>query len=217
MARRLLLSSAMSIKVWLALVFFLCIWVSFADAQPVTYGELMVRDQLEDTAGPHSLSVSAGYDVTNPYLNTYSGALTYSYDLNSAFALDLEGVGFSADESRYNRRLESELSVFGISADEDRPSYAAFAAGQLKLLQGRVNLLGLKALPFRFSLRAGSGYIWNSDNVRASAGTWGISSKIFFSPHWGAALRFDQDIEEIWAPAENIYRNRLAGALTYVF
>ena len=108
----------MSIKVWIALVFVLCLVVSFAEAsEPVTYGELMVRDQLEDVASKHSLALSGGYDVTNPYLNTFNGALTYSYDLNGAFALSLEGVGYSADESRYNSRLEKELNVFGIAAD----------------------------------------------------------------------------------------------------
>ncbi len=207
----------MTIKVWLALIVFVCLAASFADAQPVTYGDLMIQDQLEDVAGPHSLSLSGGYDVTNPYLNTYSGALTYEYDLSSAFALNLEAVGYSAEKSRYNRRLENDLQVFGVEANDDRPSYATFASIELKLLQGRVNLLGFKALPFRFGLSAGSGYIWNRENVRISAATWGLGPDVFFSPRWGAGLRFDQDVEGFWSGAENVYRNRLAASVSYVF
>lgn len=199
-------------------MFVLCLAVSFADASgPVTYGELMVRDQLEDVASKHSLSLSGGYDVTNPYLNTFNGAVTYAYDLNGAFALSIEGVGYSADESRYNSRLEKELTVFGISADEDRPSAAMFASAELKLLQGRVNLLGLKALPFRFSLRTGPGYIWHDNGDRVSAVSWGLAPKVFFTANWGAGIRFDQDVEGFWSNSENVYRNRLSASAVYVF
>lgn len=207
----------MSIKKLVVLIGIFSSFAPIAQAQPATYGELMVQDQHEDLAGRNRVSLAGGYDVTNPYLNTYNADLTYTRDLNSTFAISLDALAFSAEKSRYNERLENDLQAFGVEADDDRPSYAAFVSLELKLLQGRVNLLGLKALPFQFAMRAGSGFIWNRDNVRESAATWGLGPQIFFTSRWGAGLRFDQDLEGFWSSGENVYRNRLAASVSYVF
>jgi hypothetical protein len=209
--------SSMS-KIFLFSILMISCWsFTYAKAQPVTYGDLMVQDRQDDLAGRNSVSLGGGYDVTNPYLNTYNADLRFSRDLSSVFALNLDALAFSAEKSRYNRRMENDLQAFGVKADDDRPSYAAFASLELKLLQGRVNLLGFKALPFRFGVRAGSGYIWDRDNVRTAAATWGLGPQVFFNPNWGAGLHFDQDLEGFWSSAENVYRNRLAASVSYVF
>lgn len=192
-------------------------WIASAQNETVTYGDLMLADPQEELASRHSLAVAGGYDVTNPYLNVYNLAVDYGYEWTSLVTVGLEGLVYSASRSRYNERLESELNIHGIEANHDRPQRAAYGWVAFQLLQGRVNLLGWQALPFRFQVRMGSGYLWLANDRRVDSATWGIGPQVYFNPHWGASLRFDQDLESFWSAGENIYRNRLALSLLRVF
>jgi len=181
------------------------------------YGELMILDQQKDVSGENQVQISAGYDVTNPYLNTYGFSISYLKEWTPILDFGAEGTIYSSNPSRYNETLRDELSVFGITADQDRPSMSAFGLLRLRLLDGRVNLLGYKALPFRFHFKLGSGAIWHEDHTRNSALTWGFEPSLFLSPHWGCSLRFDQDVDGAWSGKKLIYRNRLSLSLTRVF
>jgi len=213
--------SAMRPIVSLSLIFILGVpsvgALSEESSEGGVYGDLMILDQQKEISGENHFQVLAGYDVTNPYLNTYSFSISYLREWSSVLDLGLEGTLYSSQPSRYNETLREELSVFGITADQDRPSSSAFGLVRLRLLDGRVNLLGLSALPFRFYSRIGSGVMWQKDHSRNSALTWGLEPALFPTAHWGISIRFDQDIDGVWSGGKSIYRNRLSLALSRLF
>lgn len=189
--------------------------IARADQGPITYGDLMVEDH--SAIPKRTLEMSAGYDVTNPYLNTYNFGLTYLQTIHPLFDLGLETLAFVSGKSQYNKNVENDLNVFGIQADEDRPQYSVFAVLQLKLLKGRVNLFSLRALPFVFAVRAGAGEMWFQEKHPSTGGTWGFLSELFFNSSWGAALHFDQDLQSLFGGGKIIYRHRLSFSAVWAF
>lgn len=177
----------------------------------------MILDQQSELAGKNQMALTGAFDVTNPYLNTYNTSLTYTHTMRGLFFAGIEGNAYSSEKSKYNKKLESDLNVFGITADDDRPSHSLLAIVGIKLLQGRVNLLGMRALPFRFNARLGAGYLWLDEGRRSTVSAWGLEPQIFLSRRIGLSLRFDQDVENVWSSKENIYRNRLGLSTAYVF
>ncbi len=184
----------------------------------VTYGDLMIEDIANVLGGKNQMQIASGFDVTNPYLNTFNYSLQFLRELGPLFALGFEASTYTSRRSRYNERLTQELAVQGVRANDDRPQAAAFAIGQLRLLQGRVNLLGYSALPFQFNLKAGGGFIWHHESPRTSAATWGFSPELYPTKDWGLSLRYDQDIEQIFSGGDTaIYRQRISVGLNYIF
>ncbi len=189
---------------------------SFVHAQDFkSYGSLMIQDEQAFVTG-FEAHVSLGYDVTNPYLNSFNADTMLIYNAHPLFSFGLESLMFSMSPNRYNQLLSSEIGAFGITANDDRPKAESIAIMRLKLLNGRVNLLGTGALAFKFSLKIGTGLIWNSDSNTHGVTSWGFEQQLFFTDHWATTLKFDQDVESLLAGHE-IYRNRLGFGVSYLF
>lgn len=183
-----------------------------------TYGQLMIEDETANFSRPLAVSLSSGYDVTNPYLNTFNINGTVAWEFHPLFAVGVEALGFISDSSRYNRTLQNDLSVFGVTANEDRPQFASFLILKTKVLSGRVNVFGRGALPFQFNVKLGTGMMWlNSDMWAVGASTWGLEPQMGLSERWAVSLRFDQDIQGFASRSPAIYRNRIGVGAQYAF
>lgn len=181
----------------------------------VSYGELMIEDLPKELAGRNQLAFSTTYDVANPYLDVLGAGLTYGREIGDLFSVGVEGLVFSAQDSRYNRSIERDLKPYGIAAAQDRPTGAVLAFGRGKLLQGRVNVLGLHAVPLRLQARVGAGPSFFVDRSAFTA-AWGLDLEMFFLPEWGAAIRFMQDVERPLAQ-DSIHRERVGASLVRAF
>jgi hypothetical protein len=183
-----------------------------------TYGQLLIDDSADQPVQSYQAEFSAGYDVTNPYLNTYSLDGEWTWAFHPLFAAGVEALVFTSTRSQYNQNLQNNLGVFGISANEDRPRFETFGIFKAKVLSGRVNLFGAGALPFVLGAKLGAGSIWSSDRQANGALTWGIEQQLFFSPRWGGLVRFDQDVQFGGSGTPGpVYRNRVALGGAYNF
>ena len=87
--------------------------------------------------------MNTGYDVTNPYLNTYTLGVRGSRRISASFDLLVGGFVFLVRPSEYNATLERDLRVFGVEAARDTPKELALLEASYHLMAGRVNLFGI--------------------------------------------------------------------------
>jgi hypothetical protein len=184
-------------------------------ATAVSYGDLMIEDLPKELAGRNQLALSTTYDVSNPYLDVLGAGLTYGREVGTLFSVGVEGLIFRAQDSRYNRSIERDLQPYGVAASNDRPTGEILAFGRAKLLQGRVNALGLQAVPLRLQARVGAGPSFFVDRAAFTA-AWGLDLEMFFSSEWGASIRFMQDVERPLAQ-DSVHRERVGAALIRAF
>lgn len=188
------------------------------DSAPyTTYGQLMIEDQQKPAQTPWEASIISGYDVSNPYLNTFNVGADFLREFHPLFSAGLEAVGFFSNASRFNRTIQNDLNAFGVAANDERPQFESFVVLKTKLLNGRVNLLGRGALPFRLNVKVGTGLLWLNSRPPVGASTWGLESQIGVAELWMFALRFDQDLQGFASRGSAIYRNRIGLGASYLF
>ena len=188
---------------------------SGAWAQTITYGDLMVKDPVPGEWGKFRVGLIGGYEVTNPYLNTYALGFQTAREFNPHFGFELESVFYNSSKSRYSDKLENDLKLSGVEAVHDIPQQLTTFKTVFHLLAGRVNLLSRTALPFRFNVRGGAGAMLTKANRLLAAGTWGLGPELKVSERVILALGFDQDIQSPFNERERVSRHRLSLSVSW--
>ncbi len=187
-----------------------------SEGQGTDYGNLFIDDS-SSLVKNNQLALAVGYGVNNPYLEMKSTTLTFAHRFHALVECGIQGDFYEVSKTKHAKTLDEDVRAFGIRAAQNQPLFSGYAVARLKLLHGRMNLLGSGALPFAFKLRFGQGAMWFQDRQPLSSSIWGIDNEFTISPNWGFAIAFDQSIENLWAANENIYRNRGLVSAVFIF
>lgn len=183
----------------------------------MTYGTPYYKDESISLAGPHSLAIGLGWDVSNPYIDIYNLSTEYLYDLDSLFQLGFNGQAFISSTNRYSQILNNQLDLFGFSTSISRPQASAYLIAAMRPLHGRINFFSLQRLPVHLSLKAGPGYRWRQNQKPEPSLFWSFATTIYGSSKWGYQVGVSQEIEFLLRNHPTLFNSRLDAALVRRF
>lgn len=180
-----------------------------ADENIVTYGELIVDNDVKESARSHWLNISWGADTSDPLLDTQNVSLTYREVLVDYFFVGVAYRKYFSEKSPLLNRIESDLSLLGAEIDAERADYSYYFLTGAIPLAGKLNFFGFKTLPFYFSLSFGVGERFTVEGNKYSGYSASIESSLLFTKYVGLSLSYDYEAEAAFQSRKTINRDQL--------
>lgn len=140
--------------------------------------------------------LGGGYDLSNPYLNIFSGQATLYWLMNSEFAFGVEGTAYMASKRSSTVALENELSPFGYSVKALSPNYSVIGLFRVTPISGLVNFFSSRIISADVSLIGRAGTIQYKGLGMSPVVGLALETHLGITPTFGVHSSIQWDLEK---------------------
>ena len=177
-------------------MFLICLWV-LVPSKGWSYGTSYFEEERPISLSGWSFSARLGTDLSNPYLETYSGHFGAHYFWSERWGVQAVFQQSWSDVSDLNNAIEQDFEMNGLATRNRRPEETIRAGLEVTPLFGRLNFFSVSVVDFRVNTALGLGLRSFSFGDDAVLAYWSLEPQVRLSESVWAQLVFQQNTVEI--------------------